>query len=109
MRSKDSYRAGKKRKAKEAGLPFSDFNRIYNTQRGRARDEIIAAGVQAGLIDANEAIRLTPEQARRKLAEWAAMKGRTKAEVDAANAKAQAVTQPSPAFADALKAAGVEP
>lgn len=46
--------------------------------RQKVRREIRSMGV-------HKAMQMTPEQARQKLAEWAAKKGRTQAEVDAMN------------------------
>ena len=63
-------RQDRRRAAKEAGLDWRA------NQRASRRASTLVAG----------ALSLSPEEARRRLAEWAARPGRTQAEIDELNA-----------------------
>lgn len=113
MRSASSYRSAKKKAAKAAGVPFSQFNEHYRRSRHFAAAEIERKALGLSPAAAQKVLDVlggdqpvTPStaeerlQARRRLAEWAKNGGRatamspavTQAELDAMNAQ-QPITQ----------------
>lgn len=65
MRTASSYRAAKKKAAREAGVPFAKFNEHYQKSRMFAAHEL-----------ERKALAMTPEGARQALGIWAANGGR---------------------------------
>jgi hypothetical protein len=99
MRTSSSYRGAKKRAAKDAKVPFAKFNEHYERSRHFAAAEVERAALTAtpaaarAALDVLGAAPLSPAEARKKLAVWAAQGGRetavspaiTEAELDAIN------------------------
>lgn len=96
MRSASSYRGAKKAAAREAGVPFSQFNEHYRKSRVFAANQLMA-----------QAIHATPEAAAKALAIWAANGGRATAISPAVTAtELEAMNKPVPVPTEqAVKAA----
>lgn len=117
MRSASSYRGAKKRKAKEQGVEFRKFNEHYQRSRHFAAAELERKALATTPESAREALRVLGEtplgaaEARKKLAQWAAMGGRIAAIGPAASdEELEALNRASPreAIAPEQEAAAVE-
>jgi len=105
MRSASSYRAAKKKAAREKGVPFA----VYNEHYARSR-------VHAAIELEQQALSATPAAARKALAIWAANGGRatavspaiSDAELDALNANKPITEEQAIEGAKKLTAADVD-
>lgn len=117
MRSASSYRSAKKKAAREAKVPFAQFNEHYERSRHYAAAELERKALRASPEAAAEALEVmgtdpaTALEARRRLAEWAKNGGRetavspavTQAELDAMNANQQPTLAQVAAATEAAK------
>lgn len=122
MRSASSYRGAKKRAAREKGVPFAKFNEHFERSRHFAAAQVERAALSATPEAARKALEvlgeapLSPAEARRKLATWAANGGRQTAispqasdeELEALNAKANISPAQEEAAVQAAKKITVE-
>lgn len=84
MRSGSSYRGAKKAAAREAGMSFSTFNEQYERSRHFAVRELERMAINSTPAQAQQALEalgnpISPADAWRKLAIWAANGGRATA------------------------------
>lgn len=106
MRSASSYRAAKKKAAREAGVPFSKFNEHFERSRHFAAAELERKALSMAPAAAQRALDIlaeTPEDARRRLAIWARNGGRATAVTRPAT-PAQIAAMNDPGLQDALDA-----
>lgn len=103
MRSASSYRGAKKRAARERGVEFHKFNEHFQRSRHFAAAQMERAALNATPDAARKALEvlgeqaLSPAEARRKLAQWAANGGRATAiSPQAADEELEALNAASP-------------
>lgn len=79
MRSASTYRAAKKKAARDAGVPFAKFNEHHARARHFAQAEMERKALQmtpGAAAKALDVLGETPEEARKRLAIWAKNGGR---------------------------------